>query len=413
MEESASRGSVRLHRLRVTMIIQRFRPYFSGHGVQLEALSRALARRGVDVTIVTAVRGGDAPREEQGDGFRVRRLACDVVGGPSHRSWSPTFAARAALDLWSRRREVDLVHVHGVIDALYTAWAFARLRRLPMVFELTLTGADDPDALRESRNHFTSLRYAIYRRMDSYVAISPQLADAARAGGVPAERLQTIPQGVDLERHHPLADRRARRDELGLPIDAPVLAFVGSLVERKGIDLLLAAWARIHARRPLAKLLLVGRDRFEDHAAAEAFLARALGALPASAGQAVVRFGVRDDAERFLQSSDLFVFPSRREGFGAAIIEAMACGLPCIVADLPGITDFIFPTPSEASGGIVVPQENAGALADAVLGLLAEPGRARALGRAARARAEAYFGIDAVAEQYLSVYERLLPEGRH
>ncbi len=411
MEASSALGNARPRgRLRVTMVIQRFRPYFSGQGVQLEELSRALSRRGVDVTVLTAIRDGDAPREEAAHGYRVRRLRCDLVGGAAlrRRLWSPTFALRAAIDLWSRRRAIDLVHVHGVNDALYASWAFARARQLPVVFELTLMGADDPAAVRDSRNHFSALRRALYRRMDGYVAISPQLADAARAGGVPRERLRTIPQGVDLERYRPDADRPELRRALGLEGDGPLVLFLGSLVERKGIDVLVAAWARIHASQPSARLVLVGRDRFDDDAAAQAFLRRALEALPVAASRSMMRAGVRHDAERFLRAADVFLFPSRREGFGTAIIEAMACGLPCVVAELPGITDFIFSESAEAGGGVVVRQEDPVALAEAALDLLADPERARALGAAARARAAERFAIDAVADQYLSLYAALL-----
>lgn len=410
-DKSPPRGDVRPRApLRVTMVIQRFRPYFSGQGVQLEELSRALARRGVEVTVLTAIRGADAPLFEAGDGYGVRRLRCDRVGGAAvgGRLRSPTFALRAAIDLWSRRREIDLVHVHGVNDALYTAWAFGRALGVPVLLELTLTGADDPAAVRGARSRLAALRTAIYRRLDGYAAISPQLAEAARAGGVPPERLRTIPQGVDLERHRPSADRAALRRALGFAENGPLLVFLGSLVERKGIDVLLAAFARIHAREPAARLVLVGRDRFADDPAAEAFVRRALGALPATASASVARVGVRDDAERFLQAADLFLFPSRREGFGTAIVEAMACGLPCVVAELPGITDFIFSTPAGGAEGIVVPQEDPAALANAALDLLTAPERSRALGGAARARVAERFGIDAVAEQYLSLYAALL-----
>ena len=86
----------------------------------------------------------------------------------------------------------------------------------------------------------------------------------------------------------------------------------------------------------------------------------------------------------------------------------MACGLPCVVTELPGITDFIFSESTEAAGGIVVRQEDPVALADAALELLADPERARALGAAARARAAERFAIDAVADQYLSLYAALL-----
>lgn len=412
MEESGQPRSQRP--LRVTMVIQRFRPYFSGQGVQLEALSRALARRGVEVTIVTAIRGDDGPARESADGYRVRRLRSDLVGGPlRRRAFAPTFAARAGFDLWARRADVDVIHVHGVNDALYAAWAFGRARGVPVVLELTLTGADDPRAVAESRNLLTSLRYAIYRRMDGYVAISPQLATALLAAGPPGAPLRTIPQGVDPERFAPASDRARVRRELGLA-DGPLCVFLGSLVERKGIDLVLAAWGAIAAARPDARLLLVGRDRFDAGGGDEAFLARALDALPAAARERVIRGGLRDDPERVLAASDVFLFPSRREGFGTAIIEAMACGLPCVVAELPGITDFIFAAPSRApastgaTDGIVIAQDDSAALARAALALLADEPTARAIGAAARARVERRFAIDAVAAEYLTLYGELL-----
>jgi glycosyltransferase involved in cell wall biosynthesis len=128
------------------------------------------------------------------------------------------------------------------------------------------------------------------------------------------------------------------------------------------------------------------------------------------------RFGVRDDAERFLQGADAFLFPSRREGFGTAIIEAMACGVPCVVAELPGITDFIFAAaaqdPSAARGavpdGIVVPREDPAALADAALALLSAPDRAVAIGASGRERVLQKFDIERVTEHYLSWYAELL-----
>ena len=411
MGETSSRDGVDRRSLRVTMVIQRFRPYFSGQGVQLEALAQALARSGLDVTILAAVRGDEAPYEEAIGGYRIRRLRCDLLAAANSRAWSPTFAVRAAADLWHRRREVDLVHVHGVNDALYTAWAFGRLRRIPVLFELTLTGADDPDSVRLSPNRFTAIRYAIYRRMAGYVAISPQLADAARAAGIGGDRLWTIPQGVDLDRFRPAPAREAARRAVGIASEGPLAVFVGSLVERKGIDVLLSAWETIHARLPQATLVLVGKDSFGGDSDAERFLAGTLGKLSPAAAGAVVRAGLRDDAERFLQAADVFVFPSRREGFGSAMVEAMACGLPCVVAELPGITDYIFPAPSEASGGLVVPQEDPEALARAAIALLGDPERARSLGDRGRSRAVTCFGIDRVAQRYLSVYAALL-DGR-
>jgi glycosyltransferase involved in cell wall biosynthesis len=414
MEESQSakpRGRSDLH---VVMVIQRFRPYFSGQGVQLEELARALVRRGARVTVIAAVRGEDAPNVEHRDGVSIHRLRCDLFGRAnsawSRRLWSPTFALRAFFHLLGSGARPDLIHVHGANDALHAAWALGRLFGVPALFEMTLMGVDDPETVRTSRNRLASLRYAVYRRFAGYVAMSPALAEAYRAAGLPEAKLRMIPQGVDVERYHPARDRRALRRELGVADERAVFVFLGSLIQRKGVDVLLSAWERIHRENPAAELWLVGRDRFEDEPAAEQFLQRRLESIPAAALASVRRFGVRDDPERLLQAADVFLFPSRREGFGTAIIEAMACALPCVVATLPGITDYIFAAPEAggAESGVVVPQEDAEAFAVAGLAMLADPARASAMGVAARERARSRFSMERIAEEYLAWYGALV-----
>ena len=79
-----------------------------------------------------------------------------------------------------------------------------------------------------------------------------------------------------------------------------------------------------------------------------------------------------------MQAADVFVFPSRREGFGTVMVEAMACGLPCVVTELPGITDFIFGASGER--GVIVQQEDDRALAAAVVSVLADPARSARIG---------------------------------
>ena len=124
-----------------------------------------------------------------------------------------------------------------------------------------------------------------------------------------------------------------------------------------------------HRSHPEAHLVLVGKEQFPEDDAAAGWLAREWSRLP-PAPRRHVRVGVRSDVGRYLQASDLSVFPSRREGFGTVIIEAMACGLPCIVAELPGITDYIFD--GDGSDGLVIAQDDQAALARAMQALLAD-----------------------------------------
>jgi len=131
-----------------------------------------------------------------------------------------------------------------------------------------------------------------------------------------------------------------------------------------------------------------------------------LAQVPGDAKARLHQPGVRDDVNLWLQAADLFVFPSRREGFGSVMIEAMACGLPCIVSDQPGITDFIFG--DDGDRGLVVPQEDDSALSAAALELLRNPVRAGQMGASAREDIIRRFNIDQIAERYVSFYSDLM-----
>jgi glycosyltransferase involved in cell wall biosynthesis len=396
------------------MVIQRLRPLFSGQGVQVEVLCRELARRGLSVTIVTAGHGPN-PRWEHIGGYRVRRLRADVPGIsrwlPPGRFRSQIFGLRILFWLLLHGWRTQVIHAHAQSDALYTAWLFSRLRRLPLIFEMTLLGADDAGAFAVNSNRLSRLRNAVFRRCDGFVAISPALAHVYETSSLPPQKLRLIPQAVDVTDFHPADDAHDVRRRLSLPDHGPVTVFVGSLVERKGLDVLLAAWEQIHLQHADATLLLVGLDRFDDDPAAAAFLDEHLGRLPEEARNRIVRLGLRDDVAECLRAADVFVFPSRREGFGTVMIEAMATGLACVVAELPDITDFIFDT--EGKSGVVVAQNDAGALAREVSALLSDPARAESIGQAALRRAHERFSVQHIADDYIVFYAELAGGKRH
>lgn len=394
------------------MIIQRFRPSFSGQGVQLEALVRELAAQGAEPTIYTVAPPGVRAGLEACDGYGIRRLAVGLL--PGRALWMPIFALRVLLALW--RRRPDVVHVHTLTDGLYGAWLYTRLRRIPLIFEMTLLGDDDPLSVRANPARPRTLRWRMFGSCEGYVAMSPAFLDSYRKAALPADRVRVIPQGVDTARFRP-GDEQQRmqvRRQLDLEDNAELVVFVGSLIHRKGVDVLLRAWQTIYTQQPTAHLLLVGNDTFDSDDASGDLLQRCLSELQPAAGAHVHRLGVRNDTEAIVGASDVFVLPTRREGFGSAIIEAMASSLPCVVTELHGITDFIFASPVAAdlqaepqTDGVVVPQESSDAVATAVCRLLADEPLRRRLGTAARAGAVARFDMRSVATSYLTYYDEL------
>jgi glycosyltransferase involved in cell wall biosynthesis len=404
--------------LRVVMVIQRFRPEFSGQGIQVEQLCQALARRGARPVIVSAIEGQPSGWEIC-EGYRVRRVRTDLPpeGARPRRLRGPIFGARVFFELL--RMPADIVHVHGLNDGIYGAFGGCTVRKTPLVFEMTLMGVDDPSSALASRQRLAGARHRVYRSCDGYVAMSRAFLPAYAAAGMPQERLHVIPQGVDTRRFRPATgeDRQQLRRALGFGPANAVIAFVGSLIERKGFDVLLTAFGRVHQRRPDARLLLVGRDTFPADSAEQRFLDQQLARLDPGLKAAVVRAGLRDDPERVLRASDMFVFPSRREGFGSAVIEAMACGLPCVVTRLPGITDFVFSEPIDqrqaglpgGGDGIVVEQDDSERIASALTALIDNPQVAAGIGEAGRRTANARFDLDQViAPAYEQLYAGLV-----
>ncbi len=218
------------------------------------------------------------------------------------------------------------------------------------------------------------------------------------AYGVPAERTGLVPNGLDVAKWRP-ADRQAARSALGIPDDRPVVAWHGRVeIETKGLDVLLDAWKQLCAARPHTRLLLLLVGSGRDHDA----LQRRAACLPEGAVRWDGRW-VRDRnlIRQYLSAADISVLSSRREGFPVAVIEAMACGLPVVATDVSGVTDALGDEPA----GVVVPPEDAAALAKALGHLLDDEPLRRELGKRARQRAETEFSLQTVGSRLRAFME--------
>jgi glycosyltransferase involved in cell wall biosynthesis len=233
-------------------------------------------------------------------------------------------------------------------------------------------------------------------RRSAGLIIGPSV-EAARVQqdyGVPAEKIVRIFNPLDLSEWRPDSRSNARQN-LGIAPGARVAVWHGRIdVHNKGLDILLEAWQRICTARPGRDLLLLlvgsGRDaqKFGDEISR-----RGVKQIRWIRDYVLSRAAMRE----YLNAADVYVFPSRHEGFAVAPLEAMACGLPVVAAATSGIDD-VFGT-AEDFGGMVVPTGDAGALAKNLGRLLDDEAAARTMGAQARRRAEQAFSIDAVGVQ--------------
>jgi glycosyltransferase involved in cell wall biosynthesis len=207
--------------------------------------------------------------------------------------------------------------------------------------------------------------------------------------GLSPEQIVLMPNTIDVRRWRAV-DRRAARTAVGIDQDACVIAWHGRVaIHTKGLDVLLDAWERLCRQRGSAKLLLllVGSGHDDEQ------LRRRIAQLRLDNVRWESRYLLdRQLLWRYLSAADIATLPSRHEGFSVTVLEAMACGLPVVAANVSGVSEAFGPEPA----GVIVPPENALALADALGRLMDDELRRRDLGARARRRAEQEFSLHAV-----------------
>lgn len=282
------------------------------------------------------------------------------------------------------RENPHVVHLHTARAHATAAWLGSASRRAVVTRRM-----DYP--IRRGR--WSSLLYD--RAVAAVAAISEEVRRQLVAGGVRPERIRVIPSGVEPPAGLPgAAGRAAARVRFGANAE-PMVAVVAALERRKGHDVLLHALAVLRARGVPVRCLVCGDG--SERAALER-LASSLGL-----GDAVRFLGEQRQVADVLAAADVFVLPSRWEGLGVAILEAMAMALPVVASAVGGIPEAVV----DGVTGVLVPPEHPAALADALAALVADPARARALGERGRARVLERFTIERMAESYERLYEDL------
>lgn len=369
------------------MIASHFPPAVGGTERQAHSLAAGLVKAGHRVTVLTLARQ-DAPSREVLDGVQVERAL-------AARGRGFAFAASYGLSLLRHLRRLlaghAVLHAHHLyLEAMAAAWAGMRAG-LPAIAKVACGGPDGDFArLRRSR---TSVGLPLLRRLHRVVAITTETEAELLANGFASNRIARIPNGVDLARFTPAADPAIAQARVGFGPETVV--FLGRLDPQKGLDLALAAWARVTDRRTKARLVLAG-----DGPARPA-LTDQVEAL--SLGRSVRFLGTRPDPETLLQASQIFLLPSRSEGMSNALLEAMASGLACVASRIGGNSDLL----EHGLTGLLTPPGDAPALADALGLLLEDAPLRRRLGVAARAAVADRYGMNRVIQQYAALYAEL------
>jgi glycosyltransferase involved in cell wall biosynthesis len=361
---------------------------------QLDAITRA----GYDGALAVGIAASDERFVE-----RARREACRLIDVPTLvREPAPARDVRALATLARllRRQRPAIVHTH-TSKAGFIGRLAARLARVPAIVHQPHGHIFYGYYGRALTAFYVALERVAARWSDRLVTLTDREIDEHLALGI-GRRAQfvTVPSGVptaELRARAP--DRATARRALGLPADAFVVVALGRLVPVKGFDLVIEAMPTLLAAVPSAHVVVIG-DGPEE--APLASLTERLGV-----GARVRLHGPSTDPAAILAAADVLAAPSRNEGMGRALVEAMALGVPVVGTDVGGI-------PSVVGGdeaGRLIPPDDVPALAAALIALGRDPAVRAKLAEAARARAEIF--STAVAEaRMLDLYAALISEKR-
>jgi len=357
----------------------------------------ALERVGYASTLVLG------PESEPPTVEDARRRGCRVVEIDGLvREVSPARDAAAVVALWRlfRHARPAIVHTHtskaGFVGRL-AAW----LARVPVVIHQPHGHIFYGYWSRPRTALFVALERIAAHWTDMVVTLTPREVDEHLERGIGRKRqYAVVPSGVPTEALRRAAPARAEaRARLGLPRDAYVIAGVGRFVPIKGFDLLLTGLADVVASVPAAHVLLIGDG--EERGALEAQ------AEASGLGDRLHITGTVTDVIGALAAADVLAAPSRNEGMGRVLVEAMALGLPVVGARVGGIPDVIL----DGECGLLVPPDDAAALAGALVELGIDEALRAKLGAGARPRAEA-FSTTVAAAAMRDIYDRLVRNRR-
>ena len=235
-------------------------------------------------------------------------------------------------------------------------------------------------------------------RVEAVIAISRQVEQSLIAGGVSAKNVRTLYSGIDLSERPLTHDGRPIRRMIGLPNEAVLLGTVANLFPRKGYEVMLRALPAIVDEVPAVHYMIVGSD---DQGYADR-LKRLAQELKIADHVHIV--GFQDPVQPFLAALDLYVHPALMEGFGIAVVEAMAMGKAVVATTTGGLPEVV----AQGETGLLVPPGDAESLAVTVVSLLVDRDRRERMGRNGKARAQERFSLDASVRQMEQLYGEVL-----
>lgn len=308
-----------------------------------------LRARGVIPHVVTLKSHADQIDNEEINGILIHRL--DPPGNNPFKSYRPWLTQQSVAMAIAKRRLgfKSVIQPIGISRDIFWPLLKARVNRIGTLVNIGIAPEppEETSRLRSFAHYLFTLVTA--HLISKVVFLSHQLL-RQYSSIIRLDRSQVvlIPNGVDQTRFRPsLSDdeRHQTRNSLGITPEKKVALFVGGIMPRKGVDILLKAWQEVEAAIPEAILLIVGSNEMRPSHNTPELRDKLIGFLHSyrllksnlRSPENLIELGEIDDPAPVYRAADYFVFPSHREGLPNAVLEAMASGLPCLLARFEGI----------------------------------------------------------------------------
>lgn len=307
-----------------------------------------------------------------------------------HTSKLPTDELRKRLNSILSHRRPALLHANSLSMGRLSGPVVERLR-LPSIAHLR-------DIIKLSAKAVTDLN-----RHTRILAVSNATREYHIAGGIAADKIHVLYNGVDLDEFRPCPLTGYLHRELDLPADAKLIGTIGQIGLRKGQDVLLRAAATIACQVPNAYYLIVG-ERNSEKEESRQFESDLHHVANSPLAWRVHFLGRRYDIPSLLCELTLLVHPARQEPLGRVLLEAAASGVPVVATNVGGTAE-IFPENTQ-----FIPPDNSDALAATIVELIGDDRLRSRLAEAARQRMETHFNARTAAVNLIKHYNALAEE---
>lgn len=392
--------------MRVLTLSWEYPPHIvGGLGQHVADLAPALARRGVEVHVVTPMRQGGASDERQGN-LIIHRVpvATFGLGDFFGEAWQTNLALTSfCRGLIAESGRFDLIHNHDWLTA-FSARELKHVFRLPMLATVHATergrGRGQLAGSQSARIHHTEweLTYEAWRVI---CCTQFMVQEIHSYFDTPLDKLDVIPNGVNPAPFDALigADLTEFRARFAMPHEK-IVFHVGRIVAEKGIETLIRSAPQVLAVAPEAKYIIAGRGPELDA------MRSLVSSLHLGHKVALLGFVPDEDRNRLFKVADCAVFPSLYEPFGIVALEAMAARVPVVVSEVGGLREVV----QHGETGITIYPGNVDSCAWGIIHTLRHPEWAAMRVDNALQKVNSVFNWDVIAGQTLEVYQRIVAE---